>query len=459
MHNHEFRARRVGLVFSGGGAKGAYHIGCWKALRASGVEHFHALAGSSVGAINAVFAATGRLEIAEETWRNLRSRDVIGFSLKSALRLPAWLIAAVGSEFSPFKITRLSDRVGDARTRWIHGVVCAALAAGFWIMRGILPASVAPWAPLLAVIPLVLAALTHAHRFTRPVFLRPVFTSSAPLARTLERVLSNAVVLELRDAGRPVYGVLSQHTPEAAGAHQWGGWSPSYVRLDRAADAETLRRTLVDGSAVPGFLCAGRVEGRPVLDGAWTDNVPAAPLLFGDDQHLDVLIVVYLKRSPRHTPRHNSLSALLQLLARDGVAPLRPHADILTWARTRWDTSRAAAVSSRATEATAPPGSPRRPIIVSVAPSRRVGNFFTGTLWFSRTKSASLIDLGERDMQEALTRLSGRLASMEATRSPRRSRGKPAAAARPAPALLRPHRVPTVWPSPRPRAAGSRRRT
>ena len=43
------------------------------------------------------------------------------------------------------------------------------------------------------------------------------------------------------------------------------------------------------------------------------------------------------------------------------------------------------------------------PRIVTVSPSRRVGNFFTGTLWFSPPQTARLIALGFDDMKRALS--------------------------------------------------------
>jgi predicted acylesterase/phospholipase RssA len=451
MHHEELRARRVGLVLAGGGAKGAYQIGCWKALRACGVDRFHAIAGSSVGAINAVFIGTGRFDVAERAWRTLRVRDVIGFSLKRILRLPLWLVAAIGSEFSPFKITRLSDRITDGATGWMHPVLCAAIAAGMWMLRGLAPGPLVTWMPFLAAIPAAAAALTLTHRFTRPLFLRPVFTDNAPLARTLDSVLSDADVRALAEAKCPIYGVLSQQTP---GETRWGGWSPRYVRLDRAPDAAWLRRTLLDGSAVPGFIASGDADGRPVLDGAWTDNVPAGPLLFDGDHDLDVIFVIYLKPRVRLTPRHNSLCGLVLLLLRDAIESLRPKPDIRAWAATRWT----AACAGRTAVAPARPG--RRPLIVSVSPSQRVGNFFSGTLWFSRAKSASLIELGERDMFAALQRLPDLVdAPAGVTSANRRRRGTRAAVRQPGPALPGPRTPPALWPSPEFEAVESGSRT
>lgn len=43
--------KEYGLVFDGGGARGAYQIGAWRALSEAGVK-ISAVAGTSVGALN-----------------------------------------------------------------------------------------------------------------------------------------------------------------------------------------------------------------------------------------------------------------------------------------------------------------------------------------------------------------------------------------------------------------------
>src|SRR5262249_43075876 len=155
-----------------------------------------------------------------------------------------------------------------------------------------------------------------------------------PLADALDALIDDDQLRDLREGGVPVYGVLSQRDPDADGAHRWGGWTPRYVRLDRAPDVPSLRRTLLDGSAVPALCAPGSFEGRMVLDGAWTDNMPAAPLLYGGYE-LDAVVVVYLKQTVRHTPRYNSLCALTELLVRDAFGR-RAKADLREWASARW---------------------------------------------------------------------------------------------------------------------------
>ena len=62
--------REYGLVFDGGGARGAYQIGAWKALREAGVP-VTAVAGTSVGALNGALVCMGDVEKAEEIWKSI----------------------------------------------------------------------------------------------------------------------------------------------------------------------------------------------------------------------------------------------------------------------------------------------------------------------------------------------------------------------------------------------------
>lgn len=62
--------RTYGLVLAGGGAKGAYQIGAWKALEDMGIT-FDAIAGTSIGSINGALIAAGDFEKAHEMWLNI----------------------------------------------------------------------------------------------------------------------------------------------------------------------------------------------------------------------------------------------------------------------------------------------------------------------------------------------------------------------------------------------------
>lgn len=60
-----------GLVLEGGGAKGSYHIGVWKALRELGIV-IDAVTGTSIGAINGAFIALDKYDEVYDIWYNAR---------------------------------------------------------------------------------------------------------------------------------------------------------------------------------------------------------------------------------------------------------------------------------------------------------------------------------------------------------------------------------------------------
>ncbi len=69
-------SKEYGLVLDGGGARGAYQIGAWKALREAGVK-IKAVAGTSVGALNGALICMGDLEKAEKIWREMTFSTVM----------------------------------------------------------------------------------------------------------------------------------------------------------------------------------------------------------------------------------------------------------------------------------------------------------------------------------------------------------------------------------------------
>lgn len=68
-------SKTYGLVLEGGGAKGAYQIGVWKAFLEHGIR-ISAIAGSSVGALNAAMIAMGDFDEACALWQNVSNEDI-----------------------------------------------------------------------------------------------------------------------------------------------------------------------------------------------------------------------------------------------------------------------------------------------------------------------------------------------------------------------------------------------
>ena len=107
--------REYGLVLDGGGARGAYQIGAWRALKEAGV-HICAVSGTSVGALNGALVCMDDLEKAEKIWNEMifsRVMDVDddwmeeffrgGHSLTEVLAQMRKVLAGGGVDVTPLK--------------------------------------------------------------------------------------------------------------------------------------------------------------------------------------------------------------------------------------------------------------------------------------------------------------------------------------------------------------------
>ena len=92
-----------GLVLEGGGAKGAYHIGAYKALMEEGIE-IGGIAGTSVGALNGAILAQGDYEKAYEMWNNMTYSTVINASDEEIEKLKSGKISKKDLGFIAEKI-------------------------------------------------------------------------------------------------------------------------------------------------------------------------------------------------------------------------------------------------------------------------------------------------------------------------------------------------------------------
>lgn len=79
-------SKEYGVVLEGGGAKGAYQIGAWKALREAGVR-IRGVAGTSVGALNGALICMDDLERAERLWKNIAYSKVMDVDDEMMARL------------------------------------------------------------------------------------------------------------------------------------------------------------------------------------------------------------------------------------------------------------------------------------------------------------------------------------------------------------------------------------
>ncbi len=78
---------RVGIVFSGGFAKGAYEVGFCKALMEHiDINNVRAVSGASIGALNAYAFINNKYDYLVDVWRNLKFKSAREFFIKSNKR-------------------------------------------------------------------------------------------------------------------------------------------------------------------------------------------------------------------------------------------------------------------------------------------------------------------------------------------------------------------------------------
>jgi NTE family protein len=111
-------AQEYGLVLSGGGGKGAYEVGVWKALNEYGVaQRITEISGTSVGGLNAALFACYTPQEAEDIWRNIVPKTLTTTTGK----LRETLISQPGLKQIIIKVplTKLQEN------RWPHVTVTA----------------------------------------------------------------------------------------------------------------------------------------------------------------------------------------------------------------------------------------------------------------------------------------------------------------------------------------------
>ena len=75
-------SRESGLVLEGGGAKGSFQIGAWRALREAGIK-IKGVSGVSVGALNGALICMDDPEKAEDIWHNINYSAVMDFNMNT----------------------------------------------------------------------------------------------------------------------------------------------------------------------------------------------------------------------------------------------------------------------------------------------------------------------------------------------------------------------------------------
>lgn len=80
------RKSKRALVLEGGGAKGAYQVGAYRALQEVGLE-FDCFIGVSIGSLNGAMFASDKAELCEKLWLSLNLSEIFGLDQDDLNRL------------------------------------------------------------------------------------------------------------------------------------------------------------------------------------------------------------------------------------------------------------------------------------------------------------------------------------------------------------------------------------
>ena len=100
------------IVFAGGGSKGAYQVGAWKALNELG-EEFRIATGTSIGSINAAFYVQRDFDAAYEMWRGLTAGDIMTNGINMDRSFEA--IFSQRDQLVPFVKNYISSKGADVK--------------------------------------------------------------------------------------------------------------------------------------------------------------------------------------------------------------------------------------------------------------------------------------------------------------------------------------------------------
>lgn len=258
--------RQTALVLSGGGGRGAYHIGAYRALVEAGwIEDGRGpdiIVGTSIGAVNGAAIASGRtVAELEALWRALRTEHVQTLSTE----VPVLLRPVLKYVFRDVLTSEALDSAPD-QTR-ANGTRKRSTGAGGWIGGGSFGQMFPPFLNIFDTSPL------------RQTLTQPQSTALGPLRWVdWERVNSSAAPALTVTATNVSAGVLRTFS--------------NRPREQRAVEQLTIDHLLASAS-IPLIYPWTEIEQQQYWDGAVLANTPLEPVIeLAGDAEVETVVVM-----------------------------------------------------------------------------------------------------------------------------------------------------------------------
>ena len=297
----ESHARDIGLVLSGGGAKGAYEVGVWTALCESGLDkRVCCISGTSVGSINAVlFASVSNPSLCERFWLEVVPyfcKPDEKYGLGTALGIKDGEdIAAIKARLLEEKAKRFGLKVSDLSAEDDEEALSKAV-----------------------------------QEWKRKASVR----SLEAAAESIKSFGSTNDVLRGFADGQNFRRLLYERIPDKWGldcvgvyatAVEKGIWEKRVFRLDNQPKERVLD-VLIASCGIPYLFDSQKIDGKLYVDGGLRDNVPINPILENYSE-VKTVIVVYLDAKPDARRRVRSAAenngvCLLEIIPSDDIGGL-----------------------------------------------------------------------------------------------------------------------------------------
>lgn len=340
----------TGVVLSGGGAKGAYEVGVWKAMEEYDlVETVCAIAGTSVGGLNAALFSVLPAATSEELWKNeIGFQVILAPDMSSITDLGMSLVGFIQDTKSSYDSNK--DK-GD--TSGSNPLLETLKGTGLDLVKNL---------------------LSFANDFAIKSDPMPGLFDRGPLR---DIALANVSVDKIKASGLDLYATVIKRGMFITHLNGAKGSNAQYIYLNEQTNNDSLADILMATSAIPiafpsqALVSPTKYQGSPIqpqwncVDGGFEqvggDNVPVNALTKSNRTKDKVkrLIVVYLKYDEKTT-----------------------NANYIRTPKEEYGNKE----------------------LIEVNPSQDLGNMVSGTLNFSADKITELVDLGYSDACKAFDR-------------------------------------------------------
>lgn len=256
--------KKLGLVFGGGGGKGSYQIGVWRALRKLGLENrVQVVSGTSIGSLNGALFIKGDLCQAENLWMSIAKDEFMT---------------------SEDIIKQISGLIESEISNLIYSILPSSPKTGFGWAGGLrLLGKVA-----LAAVNLMLSrAIIRQELIDKLIRSEVQSTFMTKLGVEFYICSSESALSILSDTQQQLAAVFAN----TAMNRPFGNCR--YFGAHRAESIDSLHQNLLASTClpIPDLYKPVRIDGKSYLDGGLVDNVPLKPVI---DAGCDAIITVQL---------------------------------------------------------------------------------------------------------------------------------------------------------------------